>query len=63
MKTLASSITYSNDTTGTVADLLFDNKVECASCHDVHNTVSATATKLLLIKNDVSKLCLSCHSK
>ena len=50
-------------------DMLFDNgsgvktKVECASCHDVHNSKSAGNSKLLLIANNDSALCLTCHNK
>lgn len=50
-------------------DMLFDNgsgsktKMECASCHDVHNTKSAGNSKLLLIANNSSALCLTCHNK
>ncbi len=46
---------------GTVNDLLFDNNVECASCHDVHNTGGHAS--LLRISNEGSALCLSCHIK
>lgn len=47
---------------GTIdADLLFGNKMECASCHDVHD--SAGNTKLLRISNASSALCLTCHDK
>ncbi|MDH5603454.1 MAG: cytochrome c3 family protein [Cyclobacteriaceae bacterium] len=48
--------------TGTIeSDLLYgvDNKVECASCHDVHTNT----TDLLRIANDGSALCLTCHIK
>lgn len=55
---------------GTIAtDMLFDNgsgqktRLECASCHDVHNTKSAANSKLLLIANNSSALCLMCHKK
>lgn len=50
-------------------DMLFDNgsgsktKLECGSCHDVHNTKSAANSKLLLIANNSSALCLTCHNK
>jgi len=43
------------------SDLLFSNSVECASCHDVHNT--AGNAKLLTINNAASALCLTCHDK
>ncbi len=44
-----------------VADLLFSEKVECSSCHDVHNT--ANLPKLLAVNNTNSALCLTCHDK
>ncbi|MFH1321658.1 MAG: cytochrome c3 family protein [Bacteroidota bacterium] len=43
------------------ADMLFSNKMECASCHDVHNT--AGIAKMLRKSNAVSALCLTCHNK
>ena len=47
---------------GTIAsDLLFNNKMECASCHDVHNRYNVT--HLLRISNLNSQLCLTCHNK
>ena len=47
---------------GTIAeDLLFDDKVECASCHDVHD--KGTGDYLLRKSNDGSALCLTCHDK
>ena len=42
-------------------DMLFNGKVECASCHDVHGGVAGT--KLLLTSNAASGLCLTCHAK
>jgi len=48
---------------GTIADdLLFNNKVECASCHDVHNALG-TGGYLLVKSNAGSGLCLTCHAK
>ena len=50
-------------------DMLFDNgsgsktRMECASCHDVHNTKSAANSKMLLKANNSSALCLTCHDK
>lgn len=47
---------------GTISeDLLIDNQVQCASCHDVHN--SSGVTSLLRISNAASALCLTCHIK
>ncbi len=45
---------------GTIeAVLLYDNKVECASCHDVH---AGTGSPGLLVKsNNRSALCFTCH--
>ncbi len=48
--------------TGTIAaTMLFAGKMECASCHDVHNT--AGLPKLLIKSNTTSALCLTCHVK
>ena len=47
---------------GTITqDMLIDNKVQCASCHDVHN--GSGVTKLLRKTNNGSELCLTCHNK
>jgi predicted CXXCH cytochrome family protein len=47
---------------GTVAtDLLFAGKMECASCHDVHNRFNVP--HLLKMSNTSSALCLTCHKK
>jgi len=47
---------------GTIAnDMLFNNRLECASCHDVHNKYSVT--HLLKMSNINSQLCLTCHMK
>ena len=42
-------------------DLLIGGQVQCASCHDVHNS-SGTA-HLLIKSNAGSALCLTCHEK
>ncbi len=50
--------------TGTItADMLFLNRMECSSCHDVHNKKAVPGTKLLLKDNAGSALCLTCHNK
>ncbi len=47
---------------GTIAaDMLESGKVQCSSCHDVHNT--ANVAKLLVKTNAASALCLTCHNK
>ena len=43
------------------ADMLFGDQMECASCHDVHN--STNHDFLLLKANGGSALCLTCHDK
>lgn len=45
--------------------MLYQNRLECTSCHDVHATKgdSATAKHLLLVNNNGDKLCLTCHNK
>lgn len=40
--------------------MLFSNKMECASCHDVHDDTNG---KFLIMSNTDSELCLTCHSK
>jgi len=45
----------------TVNGLLFSGQLECASCHDVHN--STGNAYLLQINNVGSALCLTCHVK
>lgn len=50
--------------TGTIeSNLLYSGKVECSSCHDVHNTNTAITAALLKISNASSALCLTCHIK
>jgi len=49
---------------GTIeADMLFLKRMECASCHDVHNTKAVPGTKLLVKDTAGSALCLTCHDK
>jgi predicted CXXCH cytochrome family protein len=42
-------------------DLLLGQKVQCSSCHDVHN--GSGVAKLLVKSNAASALCLTCHNK
>ena len=42
-------------------DMLFSNTMQCASCHDVHNSYGFPA--LLVKSNAGSALCLTCHDK
>ncbi len=49
--------------TGTInAVMLSGGKVQCSSCHDVHNGFTAT-TRLLKITDAGSAICLTCHDK
>lgn len=57
-------------TSGTIADVLDGGKVQCSSCHDVHDQESVASTHLLRVgqKNSQggatpSQLCLTCHIK
>lgn len=45
--------------------MLVSHKIECASCHDVHNSRgdAGTAGHLLLVNNSGSALCKTCHKK
>ncbi len=54
---------------GTVAtQMLFNGRLECASCHDVHNTFTAnngtgSGAPLLRVSKAGSAICLTCHNK
>lgn len=54
---------------GTIADVLDNGKVQCSSCHDVHDQESVAATHLLRVAQTVAQggsasgLCLTCHVK
>jgi predicted CXXCH cytochrome family protein len=41
-------------------DLLFNNRFECASCHDAHDNSNG---KFLRVSNNKSGLCRTCHIK
>ena len=52
--------------TGTVNSLLlYGGKMECDSCHDVHNTFTVGGPGSGLVKVDPagSKICIACHNK
>ena len=49
---------------GTItSNLLYAGKLECSSCHDVHNTFTAASGKLVKVSMNGSALCTTCHSK
>ncbi len=46
---------------GTIsADMLFSDKLECASCHNAHDNTNGS---FLVMSNIGSALCLTCHDK
>jgi hypothetical protein len=52
--------------TGTItATMLYNGKMECSSCHDVHNTftVGANGTGMVKISTGASAICRACHTK
>jgi predicted CXXCH cytochrome family protein len=50
--------------TGSIATVMLSGgKVECNSCHDVHNKYTVTYKGLLKVSMTGSALCLTCHTK
>ncbi|NHZ69637.1 MAG: hypothetical protein GWP20_00180 [Thermotogales bacterium] len=53
--------------TGTVSDLMLPaDKVQCSSCHDVHNNFVVPGTNgdpFLKVSKAKSAICLTCHNK
>jgi len=45
-----------------INDVLWGGKMECTSCHDVHNTKN-TGKKFVWVDDTNSNFCLSCHKK
>ncbi len=55
-------------TSGNIIDVLdLDQRVQCSSCHDVHNQESAPGTNFLRVAQNIpgnpSALCRTCHIK
>jgi hypothetical protein len=56
---------------GMIADVLDEGRLECSSCHDVHDQETVTGTPLLRVANwgnyvnvdAASALCFTCHVK
>lgn len=66
LRAITTAATIGTGNTGTIeSKMLFAGKMECASCHDVHNSTSGTAVeaKLLKITTVQSALCTTCHIK
>lgn len=48
----------------TIEGLLYKDKMECVTCHDVHNTQNEPgAERFLWVTNENSAFCLTCHLK
>lgn len=59
---LYNPVTKGSGLGGTIhVDLLHEGKLECSSCHNVHN--ESGADYLLVKSNAGSSLCLTCHNK
>jgi len=64
-------LTTTMGTSGTIEDVLDNGKVQCSSCHDVHDQESVANTHLLRVRQKgdagtgagASSLCLTCHNK
>jgi len=64
----ATSVTIGAGTqkkTGTIQDILLSGgtKLECNSCHDVHNTFTTDSSGLVKVTASGSAICLTCHAK
>lgn len=46
-----------------IAGMLSGGKMQCSSCHDVHNGPGTVSPGLLVKSNAGSALCLTCHNK
>jgi len=63
---VTTAVTFADNSTGTIADMLDSaSMLQCSSCHDVHNsrTDGSAGSKLLVVDNRRSALCLTCHQK
>jgi predicted CXXCH cytochrome family protein len=60
------TVGFSTTKTGTIADIMLINgKVECSTCHDVHDVLTSGINNTGLVKVTMtgSALCLQCHTK
>ncbi len=46
-----------------IADVLYNGKMECVTCHDVHNSTANMGEKFLWVSNQDSNFCCTCHLK
>lgn len=57
------STPFTNNPNGvTIGEVLWNGKMECSSCHDVHNTKNS-GSKFTWTEDTNSALCLTCHNK
>lgn len=66
LRAVTSAVTIGTGNTGTIdTKMLFGGKMECNSCHDVHNSTAGTAVeaKLVRVTTTGSALCTTCHIK
>ena len=58
----ASSVAFAG--TGVlISDVLYAGAMECATCHDVHNSTTGMGEKFLWTTNASSNFCCTCHLK
>jgi predicted CXXCH cytochrome family protein len=58
------SATNMPNTSNTIESYLDVDKLQCSTCHDVHNSISETfGDKLLRVTLSGSEICLTCHAK
>lgn len=61
---ISNTVTLGNGNIVAISSLLEGGTtMQCATCHDVHNTRSGTNTYLLNVDNTGSAFCLDCHAK
>ena len=46
---------------GSIKDHLYNDKIECGTCHDVHN-INAKGKHFLRVEDRQSALCFTCHA-
>jgi hypothetical protein len=46
-----------------ISDVLYAGQMECATCHDVHNSTTGMGEKFLWTTNASSNFCCTCHLK
>lgn len=66
LRATTTAVTIGTGNSGTIdTKMLFAGKLECSSCHDVHNSTDKTAveSKLVKVTTNNSALCIVCHNK